>query len=90
MGTIQINTADLLFFKYRSMTPDLMDVVKDYFPHLSKAEALRKAGDQAFPFSVFKLDKSKRAPYLVHINELAKVLEEEYEKASNDYTKLHQ
>lgn len=72
------------------MTPDLMDVVKDYFPHLSKAEALRKAGDQAFPFSVFKLDKSKRAPYLVHINELAKVLEEEYEKASNDYTKLHQ
>lgn len=90
MGAIQINTADLLFFKYRSMTPDLMDVVKDYFPHLSKAEALRKAGDQAFPFSVFKLDKSKRAPYLVHINELAKVLEEEYEKASNDYTKLHQ
>ncbi|MFW1952027.1 pyocin activator PrtN family protein [Acinetobacter beijerinckii] len=90
MDSIQISTADLLFFKYRSTTPNLMEVVKDYFPHLSKAEALRKAGDQAFPFSVFKLDKSKRAPYLVHINELAKVLEDEYEKASNDYTKLHQ
>ncbi|WP_151742795.1 MULTISPECIES: pyocin activator PrtN family protein [unclassified Acinetobacter] len=90
MGAIQINTAELLYFKFKSLTPNLMDVVKEYYPHLSKAEALRKAGDQAFPFSVFKLDKSKRAPYLVHINELAKILEEEYDKATSDHTKLHQ
>lgn len=90
MGAFKLNTTDLLFFKYRSITPTLMEVVNDYFPHLSKAEALRKAGDQAFPFSVFKLDKSKRAPYLVNINDLAKVLDEEYEKAISDHTKLHQ
>ena len=67
MTAVQLTIAEILFVKYRSMTPNLMEIVKDYYPHLSKAEALRKAGDQAFPFSVFKLDKSKRAPYLVHI-----------------------
>jgi hypothetical protein len=39
------------------MTVELMTVVSDYYPHLSKAEALRKANNQQFPFSVFKIEK---------------------------------
>ena len=75
MNCFQINTTELLFIKYRSMTVELMTVVSDYYPHLSKAEALRKANNQQFPFSVFKIDKSKRAPFLVHIKDLAAVLD---------------
>ncbi|WPP98056.1 pyocin activator PrtN family protein [Acinetobacter pittii] len=73
MGAFQLNTADYLFMKYRSMTVELMSVVQDYYPHLSKAEALRKANNQEFPFSVFKIDSSKRAPFLVHVKDLADI-----------------
>lgn len=89
MGTFQLNTNDYLFMKYRSMTVELMTIVSDYFPHLSKAEALRKANSQEFPFSVFKLDQSKRAPFLVHVKDLADVLDTEYTKATKDYATFH-
>lgn len=39
------------------MAVELMTIVADYYPHLSKAEALRKANNQDFPFSVFKIDQ---------------------------------
>ena len=89
MSNMVINTTDYLFIKYRSMTVGLLDVAKDYYPHLSKAELLRKAGHQDFPFSVFKLDKSKRAPYLVRVQDLAEALDKEYEIAAKDFATLH-
>ena len=89
MGFLKIDTSDYLFMKYRSMTIELMTIVADYYPHLSKAEALRKANSQEFPFSVFKIDQSKRAPFLVHVKDLANVLDTEYSKASKDYATFH-
>lgn len=71
------------------MTVNLLDIAKDYYPHISKAELLRKANNQDFPFSVFKLDKSKRAPFLVHVKDLANVLDKEYETAAKDYATFH-
>jgi hypothetical protein len=85
-----IKAEDYLFMKYRTLTPNLIDVAKDYYPHLSKFDVLRKANQQEFPFTVFKIDKSKRAPFMVHITELAKILDEEYQKASEDHVSLHQ
>lgn len=76
--------------KYRSMTVELMTIVSDYYPHLSKAEALRKANNQEFPFSVFKIDQSKRAPFLVHVKDLADILDKKYSEASKDYATFHQ
>ncbi len=90
METLKINTFDYLFIKYRSMTIELMTIVTDYYPHLSKAEALRKANNQEFPFSVFKIDQSKRAPFLVHVKDFANVLDTEYSKASKDFATFHQ
>ncbi|KAB1854557.1 pyocin activator protein PrtN [Acinetobacter tandoii] len=89
MDALKLNTIDYLFIKYRSMTVELMTIVTDYYPHLSKAEALRKANNQEFPFSVFKIDKSKRAPFLVHIKDFADVLDKQYFEASKDYTTFH-
>ncbi|MGR2923031.1 pyocin activator PrtN family protein [Acinetobacter sp. 1125_18A] len=90
MGAFKFNTMDYLFMKYRSMTVDLMTIVNDYYPHLSKAEALRKANNCEFPFSVFKIDKSKRAPFLVHLNDFADVLDKQYLQASKDFATFHQ
>ncbi|MCJ8161975.1 pyocin activator PrtN family protein [Acinetobacter zhairhuonensis] len=89
MCCFQINTTELLFIKYRSMTVELMTIVKEYYPHLSKAEALRKANNQEFPFSVFKIDPSKRAPFLVHVKDFATVLDAEYSKAAQDFATFH-
>lgn len=75
MSTLLMNMNDYLFIKYRSMTVELMTIVSDYYPHLSKAEALRRANNQEFPFSVFKIDQSKRAPFLVHVKDLADILD---------------
>lgn len=71
------------------MTVELMTIVTDYYPHLRKAEALRKANNQEFPFAVFKIDPSKRAPFLVHVKDFAKVLDTEYLKAAKDYSTFH-
>ncbi|MEG0602973.1 MAG: pyocin activator PrtN family protein [Acinetobacter sp.] len=89
MGAIKLNTFDYLFMKYRSMTIELMTIVADYYPHLSKAEALRKANNQEFPFSVFKIDQSKRAPFLVHVKDLADILDKQYSEASKDFATFH-
>ena len=89
MGAFQLNTTDYLFMKYRSMTVELMKIVQDYYPHLSKTEALRKANNQEFPFSVFKIDKSKRAPFLVHVKDFANVLDKQYSEASKDFATFH-
>lgn len=90
MGIFRLNTTDYLFMKYRSMTVELLMIVQDYYPHLSKAEALRKANNQEFPFSVFKIDKSKRAPFLVHVKDFADVLDKQYSEASKDFATFHQ
>ncbi|WP_087542847.1 pyocin activator PrtN family protein [Acinetobacter sp. WCHA29] len=89
-AAIQLSTSDYLFMKYRSMTVLLDEVVKDYYPHLSKVKVLEKARNQEFPFSCFKLDKSQKAPYFVHIQDLAKVLDQNYTLAHQDHINLHQ
>ena len=89
MDSLKLNTIDYLFIKYRSMTVELITIVTDYYPHLSKAEALRKANNQEFPFSVFKIDQSKRAPFLVHVKDLADILDKQYSEASKDFATFH-
>ena len=89
-AAIQLSTSDYLFMRYRSMTVLLDEVVKDYYPHLSKVKVLEKARNQEFPFSCFKLYKSQKAPYFVHIQDLAKVLDQNYTLAHQDHINLHQ
>lgn len=84
------DTAHYLFAKYNfSPVVQLFTVVEDFYPHLSKAEVLRKAGNQDFPFCVFKIDKSKRAPYWVHVKDLAVVVDNHLKEAHKDYANLY-
>lgn len=50
-----------------------------YYPHLSKAKLLEKARKMEFPFVCYKLDESKKSPYLVDIIDLAFVLNQRYQ-----------
>ena len=87
--SMQINTVDFLFLKYQSMTVSLLEVAKDYYPHIGKAELLRRANSQELPFSVFKMDSSKRAPFLVHVKDLADAVDKEREIAAKNYAAFH-
>ncbi|MFX5537781.1 pyocin activator PrtN family protein, partial [Acinetobacter baumannii] len=49
-----------------------------------------KANNQEFPFSVFKIDSSKRAPFLVHVKDLADILDKKYSEAAKDFATFHQ
>ena len=51
---------------------------------------LEKARNQDFPFSCFRLDKSQKAPYFVHVKDLANVLDQQYKYAVQDHVTLHQ
>lgn len=79
---MQIPTANFLLFKYGGCTIPLTEIVKDYYPHLSKAKMMEKARLQAFPFTCFRLDSSQKAPYFVHINDLAKFFDKKYQEIS--------
>lgn len=79
---MNLSTADYLFMKYKKLAVPLLEVVNDYYPHLSKAKMMERARQQEFPFTCFRLDGSQKAPYFVHINELAKLFDEQYLDAS--------
>lgn len=75
---MQLTTSDYLFMRFKTTAVPLNEIVKEYYPHLSKLKMLEKARMQAFPFTCFRLDASQKAPYFAHLKELAKVLDEQY------------
>lgn len=79
---MKISTTDFLFLKYKELTVPLSVVANEYYPHLSKAKMMEKARNQGFPFTCFRLDSSQKAPYFVHINELAKLFDKQYQEAA--------
>ena len=79
---MKISTTDYLFIKYKVLVIPLTEIVNDYYPHLSKAKMMERARQQEFPFTCFRLDSSQKAPYFVHLNELAKLFDEQYLDAS--------
>ena len=79
---MKFSTIDYLFMKHKKLAVPLLEVVNDYYPHLSKAKMLVRARQQEFPFTCFRLESSQKAPYFVHINELANLFDKQYLDAS--------
>mgnify|MGYP003467126007 FL=1 len=48
-----------------------------------------RACKQEFPFPCFRLDKSQKSPYFVHISELAVCINQLHETAKKDYATFH-
>ena len=79
---MNLSTRDILFLQYKKLAVPLLEIVNDYYPHLSKAKMLERARQQEFPFTCFRLESSQKAPYFVHINELANLFDKQYLDAS--------
>jgi hypothetical protein len=69
-----MNTAFLLFAQYEKSLIPLEDIAEDYFG-LTKAESYRLVNEGRFPIPAIRLRESKRAPYLIHIADLADYLD---------------
>lgn len=79
---MNLSTRDILFLQYKKLAVPLLEIVNDYYPHLSKAKMMERARLQQFPFTCFRLDGSQKAPYFVHIDEVAKCFDTQYQEAS--------
>ena len=59
---------------------------REFKTHLVMNE---RACKQEFPFPCFRLDKSQKSPYFVHISELAVCINQRHETAKKDYATFH-
>ncbi len=87
--TLKISTQDYLFLQFGKLIVSLDDVCAEYFPQLKRTQITRKASEQGFPFPCFRLVDSQKAPYFVHISELAKALDKAHTMVNSDHSKLH-
>ncbi|SUO95184.1 pyocin activator PrtN family protein [Suttonella ornithocola] len=83
---MKIDTATALLIKYQTPTPLLTEVAQQYFPHIAERELKGRAARQDLPFPVFKIDKSKKAPYYVHLSALAAWIDKQQKAAENDFS----
>lgn len=78
---LNIPTLTYLFMIFGTINPTLEDVGSVFYKHLSRTKLLEKARNQSFPFACFKLEESQKAPYFVHLKDLANVLDTQYRDA---------
>lgn len=78
---LNIPTLTSLLMIFSTINPTLEAVGAVFYPHLSRTKLLEKARNQSFPFTCFKLEESQKAPYFVHLKDLANALDTQYLEA---------
>lgn len=83
---LKIDTKKSLLFTFNMKTVvPLYEVCAELYPELKKPAIMKLARTNGFGFPVFRGYDSQKAPYMVDINDLAKYLDEEAEKARHDF-----
>lgn len=77
-------TALALMSIYGAPTVPLERICESYLG-LSRQEAMRQAAAGELPLPVFRLLRSQKAPYLVSVEDLAKLIDEAREKADDTW-----
>ncbi len=62
-----------------------LDRICDEYLGLSRQEAMRQAAAGELPIPVFRLSRSQKAPYLVSVEDLAKLIDEARLKADETW-----
>ena len=84
-----MNTLFLLMAAHNGQTLiPLEEVGEKYLGIKEKSKLSQKARAGQLPMPTFRLEKSQKAPWLVHINELAKYIDEQNTKAKQDWQQL--
>ena len=79
----------MLMYRYESPHIPLEIVVKDFFNHMQMDQAKRRAAKQDFPFPVYRLEKSTKAPFFVSVEALANYLDNQAKMGKQDFDNLH-
>ena len=83
-----LTTELMLYGKYKTPVIKLEECCKE-ITGLSYKKACEYINNGDFPFPVSRAYSSKRAPYLVHIRDLAQYLDETFASAREDHEKLN-
>lgn len=67
----------------------LQEVGEKYLGITEKAKLSQKARTGELPLPAFRLEKSQKAPWLVHIQDLATYIDQQQEKAQSDWQQAH-
>ena len=80
----------MLTMRYQAPVVQLEIILKDYFPHMNKQSANKRASRQDLPFPVFKADSSQKSPYLVDLQLFAIYLYNQSQISAKDWSNLHE
>lgn len=87
-STPNLITINVLTARY-GMNPLVeLDKIAEEFLKMSIATARRKANNYDLPFPVIRLGNSQKSPYVVHITELAKYIDNLTEQATARWEKF--
>jgi len=67
----------------------LQEIGKDYLGITDKRILNQKARTAELPLPAFRLEKSQKAPWLVHAHDLAKYIDQQNEAAKKDWQQIH-
>ena len=81
-----MNTALLLMAQYEKATIPLEDICKDYFG-CSRHTAIEKAKASTLPIPAFRIGKTQKAPWFVHVTDLAEWIDKQREEAKEEWNK---
>lgn len=85
-----MNTAFLLMAQYDAIPIIPAETVcKDFFGHLTLRKFLRKVSDGSLPLPMVKIEDSQKAAKGVHLQDLAKYLDDRRDAAQREHKKLY-
>ncbi len=85
-----MNTAFMLMAQYDGMPIiPAKKVCEDYFSHLTLVKFLRKVSDGDIPLPLVRMEKSQKSAKGVHLQDLAKYLDDRHRIAKREYEQLH-
>ena len=84
-----MNTIFLLLAQYQKLIIPIELVCEDYFRHLTPEKLLRKATSGEIDLPIVRIEKSQKSARGIHLNDLAKYLDEQRHRALVENDKLH-
>lgn len=81
-----MNTTFALLARFETPTVKLEDICEDFFG-LGREKAYKRAALNELPVPTFRAAESQRAPRLVHVDDLARYIDEQRAKARREWEK---
>ncbi|MCG8991781.1 pyocin activator PrtN family protein [Laribacter hongkongensis] len=81
-----MNTTFILLAKHETPLIKLEDICEDYFG-LSKGEARKRANLNTLPIPTVRMADSNKSPILVHVDDLAKHIDEQRRRATEQWAR---